>query len=72
MFTAQRITAMSKPDELKVYGISFLSIAIGWMCAAIFFIIGVGITAMAAHSYPAMNAVVGTLESFFPSGWQRW
>jgi len=65
MFTAQRITAMSKPDELKVYRISFLSIAIGWVCAVVFFTIGVGITAMAAHSYPAMNALVGTLAIVF-------
>ena len=56
---------MSKPDELKVYRISFLSIAIGWVCAVVFFTIGVGITAMAAHSYPAMNALVGTLAIVF-------
>jgi hypothetical protein len=52
---------MSRPAALKVYRISFLSTAMAWVCAAIFFIIGVGTTAMAAHSYPAMNAVIGTL-----------
>jgi hypothetical protein len=60
MFTAYRATAMSRSSELKVYRTSFLNIAVGWVCAAICFIIGVGITAMAAQSYPAMNAVVGT------------
>lgn len=52
---------MSRPAALKVYRIPFLSTAIGWVCAAIFFTIGVGTTAMAARSYPAMNAVIGTL-----------